>query len=158
VKGTPREILAVSICAFGWFSSLTYALHLIGPYHHACENGDAFPYLASMIAGPATLLLAALMLTIASVLGVVVRWPALLHVATLGVAIHLLPDYLVNTTVEGRFICVSNAAGGPADFDTSTWQRAFVPVQNAAIAAFAGFLLWYRRSGGAARPRSQAES
>lgn len=158
MKRSPREFLAVAICAFGWFSSLTYVLHLIGPYLHACEHGDAFPYLASMIAGPATLLLAALMLTIASELGVVVRWPALLHVATLGVAIHLLPDYLVNTTVEGRFICVSNAAGGPADFETTTWQRAFVPVQNAAIAGYAGFLFWYRRRGGAGPLRSQAES
>jgi len=145
MKGSPREILAVAVCGFGWLSSLTYGLHLVGPYFHACENGDAFPYLASMIAGPATLLLAALMLTVASELGVVARWPALLHLATLGVIIYLLPDYLVNTTFEGRFICVSNAAGGPSDFETTAWQRAFVPVQNAAIALFALFFAWYRR-------------
>jgi hypothetical protein len=57
----------------------------------------------------------------------------------------LLPDYLSNTTVAGKFICVSNAVGGPADFETTMWQRSFVPVQNAAVALFAGFLVWYWR-------------
>jgi hypothetical protein len=98
-----------------------------------------------MLAGPATLFLSALLLAIGSVLGVTVRWPAWLHVATLGFLVYLLPDYLANTTVAGKFICASNAAGGPENFETTMWQRAFVPVQNAAVALFAGFLVWYWR-------------
>jgi len=141
----PQRLVAAAFCAFGWLSSFSYAFHLVGPYQHPCTDGNALPYLVSMIAGPATLALAALLLAIGSLLGVAVRWPALLHVATLAAAIRVLPAYLVSTTVEGRFICASNAAGGPADLPAEAWQRGFVPVQNAAMVLFAIFLIWYWR-------------
>jgi hypothetical protein len=140
-----QTLLAAAFCTFGWLSSFTYAFHLIGPYVHPCGDGDTLPYLVSMIAGPATLSLAAMTLTIGSGLGVTVRWPCLLHVFTLAVAGYLLPSYLVNTTIEGHFICVSNAAGGPVDFPAAPWQRVFVPVQNAALVLFGIFLVWYWR-------------
>lgn len=148
MSGDPRFWLAAGFCAFGWLSSLSYPLHLVGPYLHSCEGGNALPYFASMIAGPITLLLASLLLSAAAALGVTARWPTWLHLGTLGAALYLLPDYLANTTVDGQFICASNAAGGPSDFETASWQRAWVPVHNAAIVAFGIFLVWYWRRAG----------
>ena len=144
---SPQRLIAAAFCSFGWLSSFTYAFHFVGPYQHPCTDGDTLPYLVSIVAGPVTLSLAALLLAIGSLLGVAVRWPALLHVATLAAAGAVLPAYLANTTVAGQFICVSNAAGGPADFPTATWQRGFVPVQNAAMVLFGIFLVWYWRRG-----------
>ena len=158
MKRSPQTLVAGAFCAFGWLSSYTYSLHLLGPHHHPCGEGDALPYLVSMIAGPATLSLAATMLTIGSGLGVTVRWPGLLHGFTIAVAGYLLPSYLVNTTLEGRFICVSNAAAGPVDFPTAPWQRAFVPIHNAAAVLFAIFLVWYwRRDAGSGHPAEIGE-
>jgi len=137
--------LGAAFCGFGWLSSFSYPLHLVGPHLHPCTDGDALPYLVSMLAGPATLAMAAALLVVGAGLGVAVRWPALLHVGTLAIAVFLLPDYLVNTTYEGRFVCSSNAAGGPLDFATAPWQRAYVPVHNAALVLFGGFCLWYWR-------------
>jgi hypothetical protein len=146
----PGKLLATAFCALGWLSSFSYGLHLVGPHRHPCTAGDAFPYLVGMVAGPLTLALAAAMLGIGAGLGVSSRWPALLHLGTLAVAAWLLPAYLVNTTLEGRFICASNAAGGPLEYPTAAWQRGFVPVQNAAMVLFGSFCVWYwRRAGNA---------
>ena len=145
-----ERLVACAFCAFGWLSSLSYPFHLIGPHLHPCSDGNALPYLVSLVAGPATLTMAALLLTLAAGLGVVVRWPGLLHLGTAAAAVIVLPAYLVHATVEGQFICTANAAGGPSNFPATAWQRAFVPVHNAAIVLFAGFLVWYWRRGSAA--------
>jgi len=151
VTDSREKLVASAFCAFGWLSSFSYAFHLIGPHLHACSGGNALPYLVSLVAGPATLAMAALLLAMGAGFGVIVRWPCLLHLATAAAAVIVLPGYLVDTTLEGHFICASNAAGGPSDFPSSAWQRAWVPVHNAAIVAFGAFLVWYWRQGSARR-------
>jgi hypothetical protein len=144
-----EKIVAGAFCTFGWLSSFSYAFHLIAPYLHPCSDGNALPYLVSLVAGPATLAMAVLLLSLGAGLGVVVRWPGLLHLGTLVAAVIVLPSYLVSVTIEGQFICVANAGGGPSDFPGTTWQRAFAPVHDATIVLFGGFLVWYwRRAAG----------
>jgi len=140
-----ESLVAIAFCTFGWLSSFTYPFHLIAPYLHPCSDGNALPYLVSLIAGPATLVMAVLLLTVGAGLGVVVRWPSLLHIGTAAAAVFVLPAYLVSATVEGHFICAANAAGGPSDFPSTPWQRAFAPVHDATIVLFGGFLVWYWR-------------
>ena len=140
-----EAIVAGAFCSFGWLSSFSYPFHVIAPYLHSCGDGNALPYLVSLVAGPATLAMAMLLLSLGAGLGVVVRWPCLLHLGTVAAAVIVLPSYLVSTTIEGQFICVANAAGGPADFAVTTWQRAFAPVHDATIVLFGGFLIWYWR-------------
>jgi hypothetical protein len=144
-----ERIVGGAFCAFGWLSSLSYSFHLIAPHLHGCSDGNAMPYLVSLVAGPATLAMAVLLLTLGAGLGVVVRWPCLLHLGTVAAAVIVLPGYLVSVTIEGHFICAANAAGGPLDFPSSGWQRAFAPVHDAAIVLFGGFGVWYwRRAAG----------
>jgi hypothetical protein len=152
VSAPARKLAATGFCCFGWLSSLSDALHLLAPYRHPCTDGDTLPYLASMIAGPATLAMAAGMLAIGAGLGVRVRWPAWLHLGTLAAAFTILPGYLVDTSFDDRFICVSNAFGGPSDFESAPWQRAFAPLHNAALACFGLFLLWYCWGGRTPQP------
>lgn len=144
-----ETIFAGAFCAFGWLSSFSYPFHLIGPWLHPCSDGNALPYLVGLVAGPMTLAMSALLLWIGAALGVRVRWPALLHVGTIAAAVVVLPRYLADVTLDGAFICAANAAGGPTDFPSAGWQRAFVPVQNSAIVAFGAFLVWYWRRGAA---------
>ena len=146
-----ERLVAGAFCTFGWLSSLTYPFHLIAPHLHPCGDGNALPYLVSLVAGPATLAMAALLLTLGAGLGVIVRWPCLLHLGTAAAAAIVLPAYLVSATVEGHFICAANAAGGPSDFPSTAWQRAFAPLHNATIVLFGGFLVWYWRRASAAR-------
>jgi hypothetical protein len=144
-----ERLVAGAFCSFGWLSSLTYPFHLIAPHLHPCGDGNALSYLVSLVAGPATLAMAVLLLTLGAGLGVVVRWPCLLHLGTAAAAVILLPSYLVSATIEGHFICAANAAGGPSDFPSAAWQRAFAPVHDATIVLFGGFLVWYwRRAAG----------
>jgi hypothetical protein len=147
VKHDSQALLAGAFCAAGWLSSFIYPLQLLGPYFHDCAGGNALPYVASMVLGPATLALSAMLLTAGAALGVRVHWPWPLHVGTLAVGIAILPGYLVDTTVGGGFICVGNQRGGPVDHPTALWQRAYAPLQNAAMVGFGAFLLWYRRGG-----------
>jgi len=144
-----ERLVAGAFCIFGWLSSFSYPFHLIAPHLHACDDGNALPYLVSLVVGPATLAMAALLLTLAAGFGVVVRWPSLLHLGTAAAAVIVLPSYLVSTTIEGHFICAANAAGGPTDHPATTWQRAFAPTHDATVVLFGGFLLWYwRRAAG----------
>jgi hypothetical protein len=149
--GSRENLVAGAFCAFGWLSSFSYVFHLIGPHLHPCSEGNALPYLVSLFAGPTTLAMSALLLSVGAGFGVVVRWPCLLQLATAATAVMLLPGYLVDTTLEGHFICAANAAGGPTDFPSTAWQRAWVPVHNAAIVLFGGFLIWYWRRGSSSR-------
>ena len=142
-----QKLVAAGFCTLGWLSSFSYAVHLLAPYRHSCTDGDTLPSLASMIAGPATLARAAGMLTTGAALGVRVRWPMWLHLGTLAAAVAVLPGYLVDTSIDDRFICASNAFGGPSDFPTAPWQRAFAPLHNAALVCFGLFLLWYWQGG-----------
>jgi hypothetical protein len=145
VNRGPQVVLAAAFCAFGWLSSFTYPLQLLGPYLHDCSGGSTLPYVVSMVVGPATLALSAMMLTIGAGLGVRARWPWPLHLASLAVGAAVLPGYLVDTSVDGQFICVANQRGGPVGHPTEAWQRAYAPIQNAAMVFFGVFLLWYCR-------------
>lgn len=141
----PQAVLAGAFCAGGWISSFTYPLQLLGPFLHACADGNAMPYVVAMVLGPTALALSMMMLALGAALGSRVRWPWILHLATLGVGVAVLPGYLVDTTVNGDFICVGNLRGGPTGYPVAAWQRAYAPLQNAAMACFAAFLIWYRR-------------
>lgn len=132
-----RVAVAVVASSLGWLLSFTYPIHLIGAYTHTCTMGNDGPHLTSLLLGPATLLLAMLLIWAGRQQARYLRWFIIPHVVTIGVAIWLLPRYLLLCTLSGRFICAASLFGDSWEgTPAALWHFFYAPGHLVVLAVF----------------------
>lgn len=139
-----REPVARGLAIFGWLVSYSYAIHLIGPYAHACSEGVTSPYVASLVWSAVTIGLAAALIATAPASS---RFFLLPHFGTAAVGGWILARYFTRVTFEGRSICSAASYGNAWLNDSAVlWHRLYAPIH---LILLGGFLVWaWRRTGG----------